>query len=320
MKLLEHIRDGLIEEEHFGFIKILTPKGLTSIGDDNNCPYYLRSCAKPLQASLLIDYGFDKELTSEQIALCCASHAGEKCHVDVVRSILNKYGISEDYLKCGEHEPVSETAQKELLLLGKKAEQIHNNCSGKHAMMLMITKLKGWRLENYDEITHPLQQAIKKKINELCEVKSEYSITTDGCGVPIFSMPLKNMLLGYLNLFLDDKYKRIREAFQNNPYLIGGENRLDTAVMTGNPHLFSKVGAGGLCVVLNLEKKSAFVVKISDCDMRARAICVIKALKDLGWLKNESELIKAQNQTDILTIKGKKVGEVKTCFNIQEPA
>ena len=102
-------------------------------------------------------------------------------------------------------------------------------------------------------------------------------------------MPLENMLIGYLNLFFNKKYAKINEAFQKNPYLIGGENRLDTAIMTDNPHLISKVGAGGLCVVLNLEEKSAFVVKIADCDMRARAMCVIKVLKDLGWLKQETD-------------------------------
>ncbi|MBR1754151.1 asparaginase [bacterium] len=314
MKLLEYYRDGLIEEEHYGFITVKTPTETKHIGEDNGYPFFLRSCAKPLQASLLCDYGLDRELSLEQIAVCCASHAGEQCHVMVVRSVLEKFGLSEKMLQCGEHEPVSFSAQKELILKGEKAGQIHNNCSGKHAMMLALCKKNGWSLDNYYELEHPLQQSIKSKINDLCEVTEIYPITTDGCGVPIFSMPLENILKGYLNLFFDDKYVKIKEAFQNCPYLIGGENRLDTAVMMKNPHLISKVGAGGLCVVVNLEEKSAFVVKIADCDMRARAICVIKLLKDFGWIKEETDFMKIQNSTDILTIKGLKVGEVKACF------
>ena len=184
-------------------------------------------------------------------------------------------------------------------------------------MMLLISKKMCWDMKTYDSINHPLQQAIRVKINELCEVNDDYPVTTDGCGVPIFSMPLANMLKGYINLFCDEKYSKIKDAFQNNPYLIGGENRLDTAIMTENHHLISKVGAGGLCIVLNLEEKSAFVVKISDCDMRARAICVIKCLKDLGWIKHETDLIKAQNNIDILTLRGEKVGEVKSCFDLR---
>lgn len=316
MKLLEYIRDGLIEEEHFGIIKYLSGNKKLSIDNDNNIPYYLRSCAKPLQASLLVDYGIAEELTSEQIGICCASHAGEDIHINTVRSILNKYDISEDLLRCGVQKPISETAKNNLLLKGEYAKQIHNNCSGKHTMMLLICKKMGWDMKTYNSINHPLQQAIKAKINELCEVRENYPVTTDGCGVPIFSMPLENMLKGYTNLFCDEKYSKIKEAFQKNPYLIGGENRLDTAIMTQNTHLISKVGAGGLCIVLNLEEKSSFIVKISDCDMRARAICTIKCLHDLNWIKNYTDILKEQNKTDILTLTGKKVGEVRTCFEI----
>ena len=314
MKLLEYIRDGLIEEEHFGIIKYLSGNNAISTGEDNDYPYYLRSCAKPLQASLLVDYGISDELTSEQIAVCCASHTGEDIHLKTIRLILNKYDISEDLLKCGVQIPLSETSKNNLLLNGKSPEQIHNNCSGKHTMMLLICKKMGWDMKTYDSINHPLQQAIKTKINELCEVNNDYPVTTDGCGVPIFSMPLVNMLKGYINLFCDEKYSKIRDAFQHNPYLIGGENRLDTAIMTENSHLISKVGAGGLCIVLNLEEHAAFIVKISDCDMRARAVSVIKCLKDLNWIKSETDLIKAQNKTDILTLRGEKVGEIKPCF------
>ena len=312
MKLLEYVRDGLIEEEHFGFIRYLSSEEDYKIGDDSDYPYYLRSCAKPLQASLLCDIGLDKELTIPELAICCASHAGESCHVEAVRSLLNRYDISEDFLKCGVHAPISESARKNV----KIPLAIHNNCSGKHAMMLVISKLKGWRLEHYYEVEHPLQRLIKSKINELCEVKNEYPVTTDGCGVPIFSMPLKNMLKGYINLFFDERYAGIKNAFQTCPYIIGGENRLDTAIMTENPHLIAKVGAGGLCIVANIEKRAAFVVKISDCDMRARAICVIKMLKDLKWIKQETSLLHEQNKTDILTLSNKKVGSVRACFDI----
>jgi len=316
MKLLEYNRSGLIEEEHYGFIKYLSGKEVISIGEDNKYPYFLRSCAKPLQASLLIDYGIDKEFSSEQLAICCASHAGEECHINTVRSILKQNNLSEDLFRCGVQMPISETARKKV----EKPEQIYNNCSGKHAMMLTISKKMGWPLENYDELEHPLQQAIKEKIYKLCEVYENYPITKDGCGVPIFSMPLENILKGYLNLFLDDKYSRIKEAYQNNPYIIGGEGRLDTAIMTENPHLIAKIGAGGLCTVLNLEEKAAFIVKISDCDERARAICTIKCLKDLNWIKNETELLKAQNKTDILTLRNIKVGEVEPCFKLKSLA
>jgi len=127
------------------------------------------------------------------------------------------------------------------------------------------------------------------------------------------------MVKGYLNLFLDEKYSNIQSAFIQNPYLIGGEDRLDTAIMSANADLIAKVGAGGLCIVVNLKTKESLIVKIMDCDMKARAIVLIEALSQLGWLDKamlQNDLIKAQNKKDILTLHGEKIGEANFTFNL----
>lgn len=69
-------------------------------------------------------------------------------------------------------------------------------------MMLALCKMNGWNLENYDEPSHPLQKEIKRKIYELCGLKKDYPVTKDGCGVPIHSMPLENMVKGILIFFV----------------------------------------------------------------------------------------------------------------------
>lgn len=328
VKILEYLRDKLIEQEHFGFlVKISSNGSVFKVGDDRSYPFYLRSCAKPLQASLLIDFGLDKfyNMTSEEIALCCASHAGESCHVNIVKGFLGKIGFDESYLKCGLHKPLSKTEQNKLILSGEKESILQNNCSGKHTMMLAICKKMGWGVNDYDEQGHPLQIAIKNKIYELCNCECDYPVTKDGCGVPIHAMPLENMVKGYLNLFLSEKYSKIRDAFIQNPYLIGGEDRLDTAIITAaftsplTSHLIAKVGAGGLCIVINLKQREGLIIKVMDSDMKARAICAIDALKQLGWLDKkmlENDLIKAQNKTDILTLHGEKIGQAITTFKI----
>lgn len=316
VKFIEYIRDGLVEQEHYGLAVKISLKGdIKKIGFDNNYPFYLRSCAKPLQASLIIDYKLDEiyNLTLKEIALCCASHAGEGCHVKAAENLLKKIGLSKDALKCGLHKPLSKTEKDKLLLSGDIENIFQNNCSGKHIMMLALCKSQGWNLDNYDEVHHPLQSAIKNKIYELCELNQDYPITKDGCGVPIHSMPLENMVRGYLNLFCDKRYSKIKKAFLDNPYLIGGEDRLDTAIMRVNDKLISKVGAGGLCIVVNLEKEEAIILKIMDCDMKARAISLISLLKSENWLTDDmlnNELIENQNKTDILTLHGEKIGNI----------
>lgn len=287
---VNYTRDGLIDEWHEGYI---------SFGDDLfEKPFYLRSCAKPLQATLLIDYGID--LTYEELALCCGSHAGEDCHIRVARNLLKKFNINENLLKCGVHTPLSRSMQDRMLLNHEKPTAIHNNCSGKHIGFLIICKQKGWDLETYDETNHPLQIEIKKKINELCQVSLEYPQTTDGCGVPILSMPLKNMVIGFKNLL---KYEHIIYSIKNNPYIFGGENRLDTEIIQNSDNLIAKVGAGGLCIVLNTKNKEAFALKINDCSMEARRIAVLEIINKLGWAKIEYD-------NTIRTLQGKIVGEI----------
>ena len=228
-----------------------------------------------------MDKAFD--MTEEEIAVCCASHAGEEIHVRTVKNLLDKIGLEESDLKCGLHKPLSKSEQKKMLIKGEVETILQNNCSGKHVMMLGLCKLNNWSLSDYDDENHPLQQAIKAKIYELCRVKKEYPVTKDGCGVPIMSMPLENMLYGYISLFCDPKYEKIKKAFLNHPYIIGGEDRTDTMIMENTHSLVAKVGAGGLCIVVNTNTAQAFVVKISDCDMKARELVVCQVLKNLKW-------------------------------------
>lgn len=305
--LLEYARDGLVDQEHYGFIVLADKKrAFDFTGDAKNYPFYLRSCAKPLQASLLIDYEMDKfyDMTEEEIAICCASHAGEEIHVQTAFNLLNKIGLDESYLKCGLHKPLSKTEQTKMVLSGASEHPLQNNCSGKHVMMLGLCKMKGWNLATYDSPDHPLQVAIKKRIYELCKVAKEYPVTTDGCGVPIVSMPLTNMLHGYLNLFCNPKYEKIKNAFLNHPYIIGGEDRTDTKIIEYSENIVAKVGAGGLCVVVNTKTEEAFVVKIADCDMKARELVVCQILKNLHWAEIPMDV-------DIKTLHGQKVGEIR---------
>ena len=87
--LVKYVRDGLVEEQHFGYVMVLNRVHVIDrVGESGSYPYYLRSCAKPLQASLIIDFGMDEayDMTEEEIAFCCASHAGEQCHIDIAVS------------------------------------------------------------------------------------------------------------------------------------------------------------------------------------------------------------------------------------------
>lgn len=299
---VEYVRDGLIEEEHDGFWVSAKPINGFSPDNDHDTPYFLRSCAKPLQATLLVDNDID--LTPEELALCCASHAGEDCHIKVAIKMLKKFKLKEEMLQCGVHAPLSKDMQNKMIVRGDTPNVLNNNCSGKHIGFLALCSKNDWDMETYEDPNHPLQIAVKERIYDLCGIKGDYPMTTDGCGVPIVSMPLKNLAMGYLRLL---EYPQILQAIKANPYIFGGENRTDTEIISKTENLIAKVGAGGLCAVLNVRECNAFVVKIKDASPEARRFALIEIINRIGWGE-----IKYDNR--IKTIAGKVVGQVTVSF------
>ena len=145
--IVKYVRDGLIEQEHYGIIALLGENGdYQEFGQSNDYPFFIRSCAKPLQASLMFDFEIDKELDSQEIALCCASHAGEKVHLKIAENFIKKMGLNESYLKCGMHKPFSKSAIKDFYQNGEIQNILQNNCVGKHILMLAICQKKVYRI------------------------------------------------------------------------------------------------------------------------------------------------------------------------------
>lgn len=311
--LLQQTRQDLIELEYYGFIIHCDSKKSTkAIGETNNYPFFHRSCAKPLQASILVDFKTKDffTLTDEEIAVCCASHTGEKVHIDLLKSILQKTGLNENDLQCPVIPPLNVEEQKKF----ETYSPLHNNCSGKHTLMLAICKQNGWDFKNYLDKNHPIQIAIYEKIKALCEESKDLPFTLDGCNAPNWATSLESLSKGFWNLFCEEEYKDIKTAFFKNPYLIGGNNRLDTQIMQMNQRLIAKVGAGGLCSVVNIDAKEVLTFKIIDADMRARSIVVIETLIDKGWLNTNSideNLLKNSLNNVVTTETGVKTGEFK---------
>ena len=319
--LLKVKRSNLTEREHYGYVTIVSrEKVLASVGD-HNADFFLRSCAKPFQALPIITSGaFSKfNFTLEELAVCCASHTASKEHVNLIESILHKTGLCEENLRCGIHDPIDQEMRNSLIRSNLPPRHVHNNCSGKHAGMLSTCLAKGYELKDYLDFDHPLQIEIRETIKNFCKTdKLESSL--DGCSAPVYGMPLYRMGIGILNLFLDNKAKPMKLAFMRHPTVIGGLNRIDSEIMrVTNGRLVSKLGAEGLCIVVNPDKKQALVVKILDSNVNARAIVTIEALKQLEWINEESlnsDGLKKLYDLRILTLNQTLVGEVEPVFKI----
>ncbi|MDD3013503.1 MAG: asparaginase [Candidatus Gastranaerophilales bacterium] len=319
--LLKVKRGKLTEREHFGFLILVDKKEkiISQIGNCGNNSFFLRSCAKPFQALPVITEAYNKfNFTLPELAVICSSHTASKEHLLLIESILKKIGLSEKNLQCGIHDPIDVETRNYLIKHDLKAGPVHNNCSGKHSGMLAVCRAMNWDADNYLDFDHPLQKKYIDIIKKLCNINERMEFSIDGCGAPIYGMPFYKMGFGFLKLFLSQESELIKKAFIQNPIIIGGNGRLDSEIIkVSQGRLIAKVGAEGLCIVINIKEKKALVVKIQDSNIQARSIVTIEALKQLDWLSlEELKNINGLYDLKIKNLNNIQVGEIKPVFKI----
>lgn len=288
-------RGDLVDLTHIGHVAVVdyTGKLLYHYGNPDRVTF-ARSSAKPIQAIPVVESGAADAygLTDREIALLCASHSGESFHVDAVRSILQKAGLTDKYLQCGTHYPFANYAAQELRNKGLKPETVHCNCSGKHSGMLITAKYLNEDLDTYYKLEHPMQRRIMKTIAEICEYDEEKIITaTDGCGVPVHAMPLYKFAQGFARLskpeVLGEKrgkvVKRLTDAMTAYPDMVGGTDRFCTDLMkVCGDRLFAKSGAAAYYAIGLKDKGIGMSFKVEDAAKGIEFAMVLEVLSQLN--------------------------------------
>ncbi|KPU27564.1 hypothetical protein TR13x_03225 [Caloranaerobacter sp. TR13] len=325
-------RGNIIDLTHIGHIAVVdyTGKILYYYGDPKRVTF-ARSSAKPIQAIPVLESGAIKEygITDKEIAIFCASHSGESFHVNAVRSILKKAGLNEEYLQCGSHYPIADYAAEELKSNRLKPENIHCNCSGKHAGMLITAKYYGEDLGSYYKSEHPVQKRIMKTISEICEYDEDEIVTAvDGCGAVVHAMPLYKFAHGFAKLskpevFNSDRENVVRKiinAMTQYPEMVGGTNRICTDLMkVCGDRLFAKSGASAYYAIGLKNKGIGIAFKIEDGNSKILSAVVLETLRQLRIITNEE--LKKLEKYYVLKIKNHKqeiVGETRIEFKLKK--
>jgi len=290
--LVNVTRGGFVESRHRGSFAISDAKGgLVSHVGDIESPVYPRSAIKAFQCLPLIESGGADRfgLNDDEICLCCSSHNGEEEHVRLARSILGKAGVDEVCLECGAHWPSSREASHALVRAGMKPAQVHNNCSGKHSGMLAMAQHLKVGLEGYVGAGHAVQKGVAEALSRYCEVDlSKAPMGIDGCSVPTWALPLKNLAKGFAKLSQDAAGKRIAKAVSGNPFLIAGTGGFDTRIMKAVPRLFVKYGAEAVYCGFIPHAGLGFALKIDDGGKRASEVAIAQAVLELDvWTATE---------------------------------
>lgn len=257
---LTELRGHATEAVHAVAAAVVDASGHAVLTVGEPCTTTWRSAAKPfqLEASLsLLPAELAASLDPRALALGAASHSAQAAHVAGVRALMQRVGVDEAALGCGAHAPVHVASAETLLRAGQRPAPIHNNCSGKHTVMLAAhAATRGDApLSAYLDPASPLQRHIAALV---AERTGETGLTwvTDGCGAPCFVLSLAGMARAWAQLAsafdADAPLGRIGRALHAEAWWMSGDGRLDLELVSAAMEpLVSKVGAAGvLCLAL----------------------------------------------------------------------
>ena len=314
------LRGEFIESMHVAFAVVVDGNGqiVKNWGD----PYYLtcvRSSLKPFQASASVKEGATDAagFTTEELALMCASHNGEDIHVKTAQHMLEKLGYDMSYYECGSHAPYDKETKFELIKHSIKSTPLHNNCSGKHAGMLCLSKYLNADPKGYINPEHPVQKAIMAQVKKYSELDS-FPLTIDGCSAPTPFIPLYNIALMFQKLAGSNfpELNVLYDAMTSNPYLIAGKNRFDTdfiEVMDGRA--VTKVGGEavrGLGIRKNNGEVYGIALKVLDGNQRCSPQVAIAIMKEMDLLSmDEMNLLDKHISTTLKNHRKLEVGSIE---------
>lgn len=304
-------RSGLDEAFHDGCVVAVDAEGgvIGSYGDTDR-PFFVRSAAKPFQASVSVELGAD--LAPEHLALACASHDGTPTQVAIVRAILGDGGLDEGDLRCPPDRPAAGSADREWAAGGVlDRRRVFHNCSGKHAAMLRACVAQGWDPSTYLEPAHPLQQAMHRRMADV-GMLVDPEVGVDGCGAPVFRVSALSLGRAFTRLNTDS-HDRVRTAMHRYPALVSGYGNADAVIAVAFDAV-AKRGAEGLLAVA-ARGRGALVIRCWDGSERAVAVAMLAALQQLGWVNERTPFIDRLRQP----VRGGEaiVGSVRAVFELE---
>ncbi len=323
------LRGGRTESIHRGDVAVVDEEGrlIASAGDPER-PVYVRSAAKPFQAMPLLESGGERafDLDSAAIALMCASHGGEPRHVRMARRLLRKGKYRIEDLVCGAHPPMHAPSARRLIARGEQPSPLHNNCSGKHAGLLLACRLDGYDAAEYFRPEHPLQRRVRDVLSQMSDVPADQiAIAVDGCSLPVFRLPLSALARAYARLVARPApglpradfavRRRITRAMWESPEMVAGQGRFTTDLLrAGVGRWIGKEGAEGVYamgVAATAGAALGIAFKVEDGAVRPRDAISLDILERLGKLpRGAAAVLKTYRRPAVRSVRGDIVGAI----------
>lgn len=294
--LAEEYRGEILDLVHHGYICVVDKDNrvVASVGDPEQVVFY-RSASKPLQALPVIARGLDEQygLTEEETVIFAGSHLGEDFHIAALRSIFSKTGMNPENLIMKPTVPGSREANEERIRQGLPPHKLYHNCSGKHTGAMLLQKaLDPEHIRDYWKMESCAQQEILRTVAALSQYpKEQVGLGVDGCGVPVFAVPMKNIAIAFKNLACpdcieDEQLQMAAKTFvpriHRYPHMMRGTGYL-CSLINHDPNLVAKGGANGVYGIGMKREGLGISLKLADGTENLWPLLIGEIFRQLGY-------------------------------------
>ena len=279
--LVKEYRGNIVENVHHGSIAVVSSTGdtIAYLGDIEK-QTFMRSASKPIQVLPTLLAGLHRRfnLTDEDVAMFNSSHWGSNHHIFVLEEISRKTGINpEDMIM----KPCSSTSASALAAKLTDRTKLHPRqgqsklqhcCSGKHFSLMLLQRELTGKPDGYHLKDSPVQQQIINFISMLSQTPTyKIGLGIDGCGVPVFALPLRSIAMSYAKLM--DPFSLSNELRETIDYNFSCIHRYPEKIndygtpsyyINQNPDLIMKDGSRGVICMAIKSMKLGIAVKLED--------------------------------------------------------
>ncbi|MDE0928211.1 MAG: asparaginase [Acidimicrobiales bacterium] len=306
---VELTRAGIVESVHLVDAVVVDTAGQVQETWGDFARHTLpRSATKPLQALPLVETGAADafNLSTVELSMSCASHNGEASHVATVEAWLAKVGSGQEDLACASH-PHSEPRLIADDYCSGLPTPVSNNCSGKHSGFITLMRHEGVEVDGYLAPEHPLHRDyITPMLAEMCHFDpAGQEPGIDGCGVPVWAIPLTGLATGWANLPGRPAGRRLLDAMIAEPFYMAGTGRSCTRINTeGQGRAIVKTGAEGVFCGTLPDQGLGIALKVHDGGARASGAAA-------AWLLHQLGALDFDGTDEVTNHAGRVVGEIR---------
>ena len=279
--LIKEFRGNIVENVHRGSIAVVSSTGdtIAYLGDIEK-QTFMRSASKPIQVLPTLLAGLHRRfnLTEENVAMFNSSHWGSNHHIFVLEEISRKTGIDpEDMIM----KPCSSASASALAKKLTDQSRLHPRdgisklqhcCSGKHFSLMLLQRELTGKTSGYEQKDSPVQRQIINFISMLSQTPTfKIGLGIDGCGVPVFALPLRSIAMSYAKLM--DPFSLSNELRETIDYNFSCIHKYPEKIndygtpsyyINQNPDLIMKDGSRGVICMAIKSMKLGIAVKLED--------------------------------------------------------